>query len=903
MGNENQNESPNRMDSMGIEGNSNVVNPPFAAAQSGAPEKKEGKILEMNVVGENPNSSPQISSSNIPIIQGDFQPKKNKIMTILKWTAIAAVPVFLIGGGIWGFSFYEKYFKKVAIEQILPSDSDFVMRITIDPNSSQFQLLEENMKKFPGYEIMKEKMEKEKGQKNMSESMQKKLNELNLDFEKDIKAILGERAYVIIPDIIPLGRGIGNNFVFYRGKIKESAIAAKDDYLKKYLALEPGLENNQMPKVLGEMKQAFRAIDDKKEEIKPLDFMVAAEVRDLKEAKRVMDKMKKNADYEIIQHEYNGYKFFEVKRKNSKVDESNELAKFFNAGSMYNAILGKNWVATNNQDIMLDLIDRKSRQNALKNIFSKKENKSLANDENFLRIFGKIGSQDDNLLMFYYNIETKKLFEKENKGCDKGGYCPKMSDSIIKYPDNLIAGYSVKLSKDGVSFKNISNQLDLGDIKNYSYADGFAGKIPEKIEGQWADVFAEYVNFKKLYYNFKRGNLTQEGLQEWNEGLDDISSGAGINIETDIIDQFVGNVSYVMFTFSGTEPKHVFLADIDNPGAMFDTMKKIIDYAKNQYYATYNYSLNYYKEIDCNNPDTKKYTAYYCTPEYKKKMEEQKKRAEEILNSAITETDTSEGKIYSYKFPGAEISFDYAILDKTFILGSHFAATQALMRELKNNSEPKLANNKFFQQVASHWDEEGIGRSFINTKGFWGAVSYYFNHYLKDEIDIERSDEFFAVGAVIRTIRLIGGQNSFGEKFMKGNLYLNIEELPAEEKNRAEEAIKNIEKGVTGSRAKANKAYIKSSMSSAMPSGIICRDDGGTILSGNSGEKMCSKGDYTWPAISACGPNSSDAKWTVFNGDNENWNFTLNCANFTFCNGPGNAICSSGGCKFGGECL
>lgn len=627
MENENQSgSSPNRMDSMGIKDNSNTGNLSASATQSGAPEKANGKILEMSVVSENQSPSPQMNNPGTETIQGDFQPKKNKITNILKWAAIAAVPVFLIGGGVWGFSFYEKYLKKVAIENILPSDSDFVMRITIDPNSSQFRLLEENMKKFPGYELMKEKMEKEKGQENMSESMQKRLNELNLDFEKDIKSVLGEKAYVLIPDIIPLGRRIENNFVFYRGKIRESVIGVKNDYLKKYLALEPGMENSQLPKVLGEMKQAFSAIDDKKEEIKPLDFLVAAEIRDFKEAKRVMDKMRKNADYEIIQHEYNGYKFFEVKRKNSKVDESNKLAKFFNTGSMYNAMLGKNWVATNNQDVVYDLIDRKSGQNTLKNIFSKKENKALANDDNFLKIFGKIGNHDDNLLMFYYNIETKKLFEKENKECDKEGYCPKSGDSIIKYPDNLIAGYSVKLGNVGVSFKNISNELDLGDIKNSSYTDGFAGKIPEKIEGQWADVFAEYVNFKKLYYNFKRGNLTQEGLQQWNEGLDDISSGAGINIEADIIDQFVGNVSYVMYTFSGTEPKHVFLADIDNPGAMLDTMKKIIDYAKNQYYASYNYSLDYYKEIDCDDPDTKKYTSYYCTPEYKKRMEEQKKK-------------------------------------------------------------------------------------------------------------------------------------------------------------------------------------------------------------------------------------------------------------------------------------
>ena len=105
------------------------------------------------------------------------------------------------------------------------------------------------------------------------------------------------------------------------------------------------------------------------------------------------------------------------------------------------------------------------------------------------------------------------------------------------------------------------------------------------------------------------------------------------------------------------------------------------------------------------------------------------------------------------------------------------------------------------------------------------------------------------------------------------------------------------------SRNKARIASIKSAMSNIIPSAIVCVDGGGKILGGNSGDKLCSNQESaTWSTVSLCGSSKEDTKWIVVNSDNENWDFTLSCKNFTDCNGPGNAICNSKGCTFAGTC-
>jgi len=110
--------------------------------------------------------------------------------------------------------------------------------------------------------------------------------------------------------------------------------------------------------------------------------------------------------------------------------------------------------------------------------------------------------------------------------------------------------------------------------------------------------------------------------------------------------------------------------------------------------------------------------------------------------------------------------------------------------------------------------------------------------------------------------------------------------------------------------AKQKTDSIKSTMLSVMSPSISCRNSGGTtkgiINSGKGGDALCSNsngGNYIWPIIPYCGTNAGDTKWTIFNGDNDNWDITLTCKNFIVCNGPKNAICSNrSGCNFQGTC-
>jgi hypothetical protein len=107
--------------------------------------------------------------------------------------------------------------------------------------------------------------------------------------------------------------------------------------------------------------------------------------------------------------------------------------------------------------------------------------------------------------------------------------------------------------------------------------------------------------------------------------------------------------------------------------------------------------------------------------------------------------------------------------------------------------------------------------------------------------------------------------------------------------------------GSEEAKKKAKIDSIKSSMSAAVPSALVCQAMK-TLASGIGGSKVCDGQGFTWPAIEHCGANPSDSKWVVKSGNASNWDFVLDCKEFTDCNGPQNAICNSSGCKFSGSC-
>lgn len=91
-------------------------------------------------------------------------------------------------------------------------------------------------------------------------------------------------------------------------------------------------------------------------------------------------------------------------------------------------------------------------------------------------------------------------------------------------------------------------------------------------------------------------------------------------------------------------------------------------------------------------------------------------------------------------------------------------------------------------------------------------------------------------------------------------------------------------------------------MSSASASVHDCLGEKEEVLSGIGGAKICNLPSHTWPIIKICGDNLSDTKWIVANGKSLNWNITLNCNGYAYCNGQANAICNDSGCTFNKGC-
>lgn len=112
-------------------------------------------------------------------------------------------------------------------------------------------------------------------------------------------------------------------------------------------------------------------------------------------------------------------------------------------------------------------------------------------------------------------------------------------------------------------------------------------------------------------------------------------------------------------------------------------------------------------------------------------------------------------------------------------------------------------------------------------------------------------------------------------------------------------------------REKSKAATIQQALRGIVPAGQICRDSGGDILTGVSGDSLCSLDeasggtDAVWPIVPSCGPNNNDTSFTVNNGGADDWEYFMDtCTNFSGCTGDVNAKCDgfSAGCAFAGTC-
>jgi len=712
---------------------------------------------------------------------------------IFKWLAIIVTIFLLLGLSVWGFYFYEKNFVNVSIEKILPSDANLVMRFTIDPNSEQFSFLEKNMEKFPGYSRLKKEMDDAGEGKTLSQIFQDKLKEKNLNFMEDIRPVIGENAYAIIPDAVNL-----------RDNLKKEAILSQKK-VKKYLA--SSVSNSQFLET-GEEKKVMRESDfsiSKNDPLQPSDFILASEIKDLKKAKEVLEKIKEDENYGITEKNFDGYKYYEVLLK-----KEGEKEEYLKLKKTYQTILGGNWIISSSEDYIKDSIERKKALEKIGALFEKNPPKSLLDDEQYQKTAKEIEANQKNKLAFFYvKMDSEKILRDSD--CEKGSSCD--PEKYLVFPKEIVFGILLSLSADGIETVFYGNKYDVGNFKNGSSEKSLASKAPLKENNKWLDLFFEYNNPKEAYYDFKNNGLTEEGRNAINSSFREFEEQSGFSVERDLVDLISGNVAWAGFFSSGESPDGVLILEVADSSKMFSSMEKIVET---------------FKKIQMS---LILMNSQYAAPENRQALQiEAEKNLKKIEETHIEKEIIPEGTLYKFRpyweeSLGANFSnwsLNFSLENNQLILGSSYEAVSAILKGMQRKESQTLANTESFKKASEKFYPERYSAFYLNTIGVWNGIQYYYNKFNEnmalqqtkwceenkknfyenniqaydgmecgqsEEMIKKQNDKIFAIGALFRTIQFVSNSTFLGENFVKNSLFFSIKELPQEEKQRAEKII------------------------------------------------------------------------------------------------------------------
>ncbi|MEF3691696.1 MAG: DUF3352 domain-containing protein [Candidatus Moraniibacteriota bacterium] len=728
----------------------------------------------------------------------DFSANKK---AVLKFSLAGLV--FLILGGVvyFGLDFYEKKIRTVALEKVLPKDSNGIIKVNINPDSNQFQLLESNMQKFPGYDILKKEFDEAGEGKTMTDLFFEKLKEKNLDFEADIKPAIGEEAYVVFPDMKPLFQNISREVVTLKNNLYAKAI---DKNIIKDEDFSGGM-------VMGA----------EEEPLIPLDFIMASDIRDKKKALEVIEKLKNDEKYETETRKFKGYEYIRIKIKNV---ENPEEGSYLNYIETFHIVLGGNWFMTSKEDYLKEAVERCKKQGIIKGLFSGDSTGTLFEDESYKKVLAELRESDEQGMMFFY---TKLNFEKIFKdNCQNGGsFC--LDNKYLKYPEDIIYGFSLKMEEAGVKISSSSNQSSLGkeEIKNKSQADSLANKLPAKAGDAWLDVMVEHNNLKNFYYNFKKNNLTEESIKSLNDIRQEVKDTIGIDFESDLIDLISGSVGFSLFTSTERLPEGVILADLTDGDKMLETMKKMVEVFKIIQIEEAESLNSLYSQYD---PNSFSSTRNVTVGENK----EVQALVNKIKESRLEETNLPEGKIFVYKpvkselMPLSEYSPElvFALKNNFMILGSSYYSVEAVLKGLSSENGERLAKGKYYSQAAEKFYPENYLTTYINMFGVWNIAKYaekefeeamqnsyaaacraqsqypaggtaninYRDYCSPQEAEKELEsirEYFFGIGAIVRTLNIISYSEALGDQSKKQTIFIHLKELPKDEKEKAEKIL------------------------------------------------------------------------------------------------------------------
>ncbi|MEA2007317.1 MAG: hypothetical protein U9O20_04125 [Patescibacteria group bacterium] len=704
---------------------------------------------------------------------------------------VVVIAVFVLSaGGIWGMELYERFFKSVPIKEVLPGDVEVVLLVNLDPESSQYALLDEHIKKFPGHKHLMKELDNVGEGKTLSQFMQDKLKQHGLDFHRDIKPVLGETGYVLIPKLDPIEKEFQKKFSWLSGEV--SVVAKNYFAFGGDLSKVAQVSTEQDTRVLGTTSDYFTT-NSEKTKVESVDFVIGAEIEDLKEAQRVIEKMKTNINaYEISDLKHQGYDYFKITNKKVENDEGLVCIK-----DTYHAIVGRNWVMATIEDDVKRIIENRKNKHALTQIISfnkaqAEDFESLEDNEDFHMVLTDLQAQNSemekSLLSVFFKTDFGEFFDFDTTPSGSG---TNYSD-YFKYPEPYIGGFFIKAKEEGIVFRSTSNQFTFDEADNMAIDKGLVEQIPNQMDNRWADVFLESDNVKSMYYSFKRNNLTSKGLKEWNKARGQLNQMLGLDFEKDFIDQLTGSLAFVAYTRKGFEPEMVILGDVESNQKVIEVVTKVIEVGKQMYLGMNPNAICFQTEAEQQTYGNM-YGAYgtdYCSEIPKEQKKLIQKQIEAIKNSTLVEAETEFGKMYSYKIPETSLSFDLGFKDGKAIFGSHHAIVLSAMKDLGANTEMSIAKSKKFGIVSENVFSEGYSKSCVNTLGLWSSVEYYVGKSGIAQAE-EDKEMFDAIGAMIRTVNLLGSAEAISStrKDAISSMYLGIKELPEEEKKRADKFI------------------------------------------------------------------------------------------------------------------
>ncbi|QQS21252.1 MAG: hypothetical protein IPL87_01850 [Candidatus Moraniibacteriota bacterium] len=498
-------------------------------------------------------------------------------------------------------------------------------------------------------------------------------------------------------------------------------------------------------------------------------------------------------------------------------------------------MVGGNWVVASSEDELKEILARQSTRTPLDIFSSQSTSGGIAENTDFKKVESQleVRNASETLFTAYLNIPSKIFLGKE-ENCS-GDDCFGLND-FLRYPERIVLGWSADMNEKGINVR-WTGPVQEGVVLGKPVSESLATRLPEKANNAWLNVYVEGRDVKKRFYDFKRLVLTDCGREEWEKFRGSLRSSLGVDPEDDFIGHLSGSASFSIVTNGDQDPQAVFTMHVDNREAIREFIRKGTDAIRNALVAER-------ASLETVSPPSFCKAGYDCTSPFIQGIlnsnESKKKELDELIRAAnITETVTPEGTIFSFKLsntvPYSFLSFDFAFRDDLFIFGSHFASTEAFLREIGPQSkEKKLSQSDFYRETHEGENPNSYQTSFLVMNGVWDVVNYGFRILEREvwgsspssssaELD-EVRNLLFATGAVVRTVRMMGNETFFRDGFQTSLSRFFIDPLPIDEKKRASDILERLPRDIESKRNEANRASFKAEATSMVPRTLLVCD-------------------------------------------------------------------------------